>query len=250
MEKFEIRLGRFTLQPFRQLRLNGRPVSIGNKALEILSTLAAAKGEIVTKCELMNVVWSGLSIDENALQVHVVALRKALGADARLLVTVRGLGYRLDIGYTNDNHKSGLKQFDSLAVLAFVNMTGNPQLDYLGEGMAEELINTLSRIPGLKVSSRTSSFAFKNRNIDARQISDQLNVAALIEGSVRVAGERTRVTAQLIDAKDGNHIWSNNFDHEFADLLILQGDITAAIVQSLKRHIQPEQPIAKAMLAS
>ncbi len=248
MEKFEVRLGRLTLQPFRQLRLGGRVVPIGNKALEILSTLAAAKGELVTKCHLMNVVWSGLTVDENALQVHVVALRKALGDDAKLLVTVRGLGYRLDIGHTNDNHVTGLKLFHSLAVLAFVNMTGNPQLDYLGEGMAEELINTLSRTSGLRVSSRTSSFAFKNRNIDARQISEELGVAALIEGSVRIAGGRARVTAQLIDAEDGIHIWSKNFDHEFADLLTLQGDITDAIVQSLKRYIQPEQQTAKLML--
>lgn len=249
MQNLNIKVGRFTLQPFRQLRLNGRPVPLGNKALEILSTLAAAKGEIVTKCELMNVVWSGLSIDENALQVHVVALRKALGDDARLLVTVRGLGYRLEIGYTNDNHKTGFKQFGSLAVLAFVNMTGDPQLDYLGEGMAEELINALSRMPGLKVSSRTSSFAFKNRNIDVRQISDQLNVVAIIEGSVRIAGGRARVTAQLIDAEDGNHIWSKNLDHEFADLLMLQGDITDAIVESLKKYIQPEPHDMSLMLA-
>ena len=128
-------------------------------------------------------------------------------------------------------------------------MTGDPQLDYLGEGMAEELINALSRMPGLKVSSRTSSFAFKNRNIDVRQISDQLNVAAIIEGSVRIAGGRARVTAQLIDAEDGNHIWSKNLDHEFADLLMLQGDITDAIVHSLQRYIQSEPQNMPSMLA-
>ena len=249
MQNMNIKVGRFALQPFRQLRLDGRPVALGNKALEILSTLATANGEIVTKSELINLVWAGLSIEENALQVHVVALRKALGDDAKLLVTVRGLGYRLEVGYINDNHQTGFKQFGSLAVLAFVNMTGDPQLDYLGEGMAEELINALSRIPGLKVSSRTSSFAFKNRNIDVRQISDQLNVAAIIEGSVRIAGGRARVTAQLIDAEDGNHIWSKNLDHEFADLLILQGDITDAIMHSLQRYIQSEPQNMPALLA-
>jgi TolB-like protein len=248
MEKFDVRLGRFTLQPFRQLELDGCAVPLGNKALEILSTLAAAKGALVTKCELMNVVWSGLSVDENALQVHVVALRKALGDDAKLLVTVRGLGYRLDTGHVNDNHIVGSKTFNSLAVLAFVNMTGNPQLDYVGEGMAEELINALSRIDGLKVSSRTSSFSFKNRNIDARQISEELGVAALIEGSVRIAGGQVRVTAQLIDAEDGIHIWSKNFDHDVADLLTLQADITNAVVQSLKRYIQIDRQVDEEML--
>lgn len=250
MRNSEIRIGRFALVPFRQLSLNGRPVFLGNKALEILSTLAAAKGEIVTKSELMNVVWSGLSIEENALQVHVVALRKVLGDDARLLVTIRGLGYRLESGFTNDNNITGFRQFSSVAVLAFVNMTGNPQLDYLGEGMAEELINALSRMPDLKVSSRTSSFAFKNCYVDVRQIADELDVAAIIEGSVRVAGGQARITAQLIDAEDGNHIWSKNFDHEFADLLILQDDITDAVVQSLERYVHPKPSDVHARLTT
>ncbi|MEP7350865.1 MAG: winged helix-turn-helix domain-containing protein [Sphingorhabdus sp.] len=241
MEKSEVRVGRFTLQPYRQLRLDGFPVPIGRKALDILSTLAAAKGALVTKSELMDVVWPGLTVEENAIQVHVVALRKALGDDAERLITVRGLGYRLGLGGTDDVPATGLQARNSVAILSFVNMTGNPQLEYLGEGMAEELINTLSRTAGLKVPSRTSSFAFKGRTIDARQISSELGVATLLEGSVRIAGDRVRVTAQLIDAADGIHIWSQNFDHEFSDLLALQCDITSAIVQSLERYLQPEQ---------
>ena len=241
MEQPEVPLGRHSLLPFRQLSVDGHPVRLGNKALQILSTLAAAKGQLVTMGDLMNTVWSGLTVEDNAVQVHVAALRKALGTDANLLVTVRGLGYRLEAGCLNSPPLNGLKQLNSIAVLAFENMTGNPQMDYLGDGMAEELINALSRTGGLTVSSRTSSFAYKYRTVDARDICEQLGVDAMVEGSVRIAGQLTRVTAQLISAEDGVHIWSKNFDHEFSDLFELQSDITDSIVRSLQRFIRPAQ---------
>lgn len=233
MDQIEVTLGRHTLLPFRQLAYDHRPVPIGNKALQILSTLAAAKGQIVTKFELMDIVWSGLIVDENALHVHVAALRRALGSDASLLITVRGLGYRLDDRFAESRSVQDLRQYRSIAVLAFINMTGNPAMEYLGEGISEELINSLSSRPALKVPSRTSSFAFKHRNIDARQICEKLGVDALIEGSVRIDGGRARITAQLIDGEDGSHMWSSNLDHEFADLFDLQGDIAECIMRSL-----------------
>lgn len=237
MEQLEVTLGRHTLLPFRQLQLDHRPVPIGNKALQILSTLAAAEGQIVTKFDLMNIVWSGLIVDENALHVHVALLRRALGFDAKLLITVRGLGYRLERRFNDLSSLNGLKQYRSIAVLSFLNMTGNPQMDYLADGTAEELTNALSRRPGIKVSSRTSSFAFKDRHVDARQICEKLGVDALVEGSFRIAGGRARVTAQLIDGNDGTHVWSKNFDHEFADLFALQGDIASRIVRSLEKFL-------------
>lgn len=239
MEQPEVPLGRHSLLPFRQLNVDGHPVRLGNKALQILSTLAAAKGQLVTMGDLMNTVWSGLFVEDNAVQVHVAALRKALGADANLLVTVRGLGYRLEACSFHNPPSNSINQLNSIAVLAFVNMTGNPQMDHLGDGLAEELINALSRTDGLTVSSRTSSFAYKYRTVDARDICEQLGVDAMVEGSVRIAGKRARVTAQLISAEDGVHIWSKNFDHEFSDLFELQSDITDSIVQSLQRFIRP-----------
>lgn len=239
MENLEVTIGRHSLLPFRQLKFDRWPIPLGNKSLQILSTLAAAKGQVVTKCELMNIVWAGLIVEENALHVHITSLRKALGDDARLIVTVRGLGYRLDDRNAGDWSATSPRRYSSIAVLAFINMTGNPLMDYLGEGMAEELINTLSTTAGLKVSSRTSSFAYQRRNVDARYICKELGVEALVEGSVRMAGGLARVTAQLIDADDGTHVWSKNFDHEFADLFALQGDITDGIMQSLNTFIQP-----------
>jgi DNA-binding winged helix-turn-helix (wHTH) protein len=125
MKNYEVRVGRFALQPFRQLQLGETPIVIGRKALDILSTLAAANGRVVTKSELMDVVWPGLTVEENAIQVHVVALRKVLGDDAYLLNTVRGIGYRLDIGGTEESHVDNLHVRNSVAVLPFVNMTGD-----------------------------------------------------------------------------------------------------------------------------
>lgn len=241
MQQIEVPLGRHALLPFRQLNMDGCPVHIGNKALQILSTLAAAKGQIVTMGELMDAVWSGLIVEDNAVQVHVAALRKAMGNDSNLLVTIRGLGYRLDPDHNQAASPAGVKQLNSIAVLAFVNMTGDPHMDHVSDGMAEELINSLSRTDGLIVSSRTSSFAYKNRIIDARSICEELGVDALVEGSVRIAGAFARVTAQLISSKSGVHIWSENFDHEFCDLFELQSDVTASIVHSMQRFVRPSE---------
>ncbi len=232
-------IGRFTLDPYRQLLKDCAPITLGRKALYILSVLAEARGALVTKGELMEAVWPGLTVEENAIQVHIVSLRKALGDDAALLVTVRGSGYRLDTGVAITNQQESTNLLSSVAVLNFVNMTGDPQLEYLGDGVAEELINILSRNPGLKVTSRTSSFAYKHRQLDARQISSELGVGFLIEGSVRVSGDQMRVTAQLIDADDGLHILSNNFDHELSDLLVLQCDFADAIASAIDPHLGP-----------
>jgi TolB-like protein len=119
-------------------------------------------------------------------------------------------------------------------VLPFANLTGDPGKDYFGDGMAEELIHTLARVPGLKVPSRTSSFSYKGRNIDVRQIARDLEVGTVLEGSVRSAGERLRVTAQLVDGKTGYHLWSQSYDRQFEDLFKLQDELATAIVDTLR----------------
>jgi TolB-like protein/DNA-binding winged helix-turn-helix (wHTH) protein len=122
----------------------------------------------------------------------------------------------------------------SVAVLPFVNLTGDPTKDYLGDGVAEEIINVLTTVPGMKVPARTSSFAYKNRNVDIRRIAQDLGVRTVLEGSVREASSRLRVTVQLINAQDGLHIWSGSYDRQFTDLLKLQDDLAIAIVQALR----------------
>jgi TolB-like protein/DNA-binding winged helix-turn-helix (wHTH) protein len=122
----------------------------------------------------------------------------------------------------------------AVAVLPFANLTGDASKDYLGDGMAEELINTLARVPGLKVPARTSSFAYKGRNTNIRQIAQELGVGIVVQGSVRSAGDEIRITAQLINAADGLHIWSESYDRKFINLFKLQDDLARAIVAQLQ----------------
>jgi TolB-like protein/Flp pilus assembly protein TadD len=122
----------------------------------------------------------------------------------------------------------------AIVVLPFTNMSGDPENEYLCDGLAEELINALTRVDGLQVMAHSSSFSFKGRNVDAREIGRQLQVGTILEGSVRKAGDRLRVSAQLIDAAGGYHLWSEQYDHRFADVFAIEDEITQAILASLQ----------------
>jgi TolB-like protein/DNA-binding winged helix-turn-helix (wHTH) protein len=126
----------------------------------------------------------------------------------------------------------------SVAVMPFINLSGEPAKDYLGDGMAEELINTLAQVPGLKISARTSVFAYKGRNVDIRRIAQDLGVATILEGSVRSAGEHLRVSARLVDATSGYQIWSQDYDRQSADIFKLQDDLAGEIVQALRGYMK------------
>jgi TolB-like protein/class 3 adenylate cyclase/Tfp pilus assembly protein PilF len=124
----------------------------------------------------------------------------------------------------------------SIAVLPFVNMSRDPENEFFSDGISEEIINALTRVEGLKVTARTSSFAFKGKNADMREIGNELGVEALLEGSVRRSGDRVRVTAQLINAKDGFHAWSEVYDRQLADVFGIQDEISKAITDKLRLH--------------
>jgi TolB-like protein/Tfp pilus assembly protein PilF len=125
----------------------------------------------------------------------------------------------------------------SAAVLPFVNLSADPEQEYFCHGMAEEIINALAHVRGLRVIARTSSFAFKGRAEDVREIGAQLDVATLLEGSVRRSGDRLRITAQLINVADGSHLWSERYDRRLEDVFAIQEEIALAIVESLQVHL-------------
>jgi len=125
----------------------------------------------------------------------------------------------------------------SIAVLPFVNRSDDPQQEYFSDGISEELLNALTKIRGLRVAARTSSFAFKGKNQDITTIGEQLNVEAVLEGSVRKSGQRIRITAQLINVSDGYHLWSETYDRDLIDIFAIQDEISAAIVAALKVHL-------------
>ena len=122
----------------------------------------------------------------------------------------------------------------SIAVLPFANLSGDKENEYFSDGLAEEIITELTRIPGLKVIARTSAFAFKGRNEDVRRIAEALGVTKVLEGSVRRAGDRIRVTAQLISAADGTHMWSERYDRSMADVFAIQDEIAQSIAKTFR----------------
>jgi len=125
----------------------------------------------------------------------------------------------------------------SIAVLPFVNMSGDPGNEYFSDGLSEEILSLLTRIPGLKVIGRTSSFSFKGKNEDLRVIGQALGVKTVLEGSVRKSGDRVRITAQLIEVSDGTHIWSESYDRTMTDIFAVQDNVAAAIFDALQIHV-------------
>lgn len=130
----------------------------------------------------------------------------------------------------------------SIAVLPFVSMSANPEDGYFADGLSEEILNSLANVPGLKVAGRTSSFSYKGRDQDIRRIARELGVAHVIEGSVRRQGDRLRVTAQLIEAEGGFHLWSQTFDRELDDALAIQSEIADAVADKLRLSVLPRGP--------
>src|SRR6266853_4205283 len=201
----EVRFGAFRLDlGRRELSRGGDIVQVGSRAIDILCMLAAAKGGVVTKDEIMERVWPGLVVDESNIQVHVSALRKALdeGKDGlRYLIAVPGRGYRFLAPARlppNENEKEeaapqqNLPNPDrpSIAVLPFANLSGDPEQEYFADGIVEEITTALSRMRWLFVIARNSSFTFKGRAVDVKQVGRELGVRYVLEGSVRKAANR------------------------------------------------------------
>lgn len=239
--------GQFKFGPFRldghsrSLTRDGAPVSIGGRALDILVALAAAAGETVGKSALLDQVWPDQAVEENNLHVHISALRKALGEG--WIITVPSRGYRLSAPPDNPRTSepdTGLiseplawRNRPSVAVLAFSNMSGDPDQEYFSDGIADDIITELARSPALFVIARNSSFFYKGRQVTIKQIAGELGVRYVLEGSVRRSGSRVRVTAQLIDAETGNHIWAERYDRALEDVFAVQDEIRMAVVTAI-----------------
>jgi adenylate cyclase len=133
------------------------------------------------------------------------------------------------------------EEFSSVAVLPFVNLSNDPENEYFSDGMSEELLNLLCKLPQLTVASRTSSFSFKGKNVDMATVAQQLGVDVILEGSVRRSGGRVRITAQLIDAHADRHLWSGTFDRELQDVFAVQDEIAKSIVAALEISLSPAQ---------
>jgi adenylate cyclase len=251
MESEEISFGRFRLDPRRpELRRDGQPVRIHRHPLGILCALAEAKGKIVSKDELMARLWPGRIVEEGNLHVHISALRKSLdehGEAHSFVVTVPGRGYRLaDLtGLRSAQLANGalpaelpLPDKPSIAVLPFANLSGGPNQEYFADGMVEEIITALSRIRWLFVIARNSSFTYKDQAIDVKQIGRELGVRYVLEGSVRKAGGGVRITAQLIEAETGAHLWADRFDGSLEAIFDLQDQVAINVAGVIEPTLQ------------
>src|SRR5437899_2181173 len=141
------------------------------------------------------------------------------------------------------------KETPSIAVLPFVNMSRDEENEYFADGLSEELLNVLAKIRGLRVASRTSAFFFKGKDIDIPTVAQKLNVATVLEGSVRKAGKRVRITAQLIQVATDSHLWSETYDRELEDILAVQDDIAQSVVKELRSALMGEKRDASANAA-
>jgi TolB-like protein/DNA-binding response OmpR family regulator len=242
-------LGRFRLDfARRELLRDGQPLRLHRHPLSILCALAEARGGVVSRGELIARLWPGRTVEEGNLHVHVSALRKALdghGGGHSLIVTVLG-GYRLanpgsrSVHLAEDSVPPHLPLPDrpSIAVMPFQNFGGDPDEEYFADGMVEEIITALSRIRWLFVIARNSSFTYKDQAVDVKRIGRELGVRYVLEGSVRKAGGRVRITAQLIEAETEAHLWAERFDGSLEAIFDLQDQVAISVAGVIEPTLQ------------
>jgi TolB-like protein/Tfp pilus assembly protein PilF len=241
----------------RRVLRDGQTLALRGRAFDLLLALIERRDRMVGRDELLSLVWPGVVVEENNLTVQISALRKALGTDA--VVTVAGRGYRFALPITgNPAHETvphdaptesppeAVPEPDrpSIAVLPFEVLSEDPAIRFLADGLAEDVIAQLARVPGFLVISRGSSFRFRQRGDGLGTIARQLGVRYLVEGSLRRVGVRLRVSTQLVEAASGRVLWSGQLESEQGDAT----DLQEAIARGIITELEPELTRAEIML--
>jgi TolB-like protein/Tfp pilus assembly protein PilF len=236
----------------RELRRGLELISIGPKVFDLLVYLVQNRDRVVSKDDLLVSVWRGRIVSESTLTTHINAVRKAVGdsgEEQRLIRTVPRKGFRF-VGEVRERQKASstagredapqlaVPDKPSIAVLPFQNLSGDAEQEYFADGMAEEILTALSYCKSLFVIARNSSFAYKNKAVDVRQIARELGVRYVLEGSVRRAGDHLRFSAQLVDATSGTQIWAHRFDGAMGDVFKLQDAIAECVVAAIEPNVQ------------
>ena len=240
----------------RELRRGDYLVPVEPKAFDLMVHLIANRERVVSKDDLIAAIWNGRIVSDSALTTCINVARSAIGDSGgaqRLIKTLPRKGLRFvglvregelpaAVGGDQDAEPSkqplSLPDKPSIAVLSFTNMSADPDQHYFADGMAEEIITALSRCRSLFVIARNSSFSYKGKSIDVRQIGSELGVRYVLEGSVRRSGNRLRITGQLVDATSGVHIWADRFEGEMSDVFDLQDRITESVVGAIEPSVQ------------
>ena len=237
----------------RELTCGSRPIAVGPQVFDLLMYLVRNRAQVVSKDDLIAAVWGGRIVSESTMTSHINALRKAIGdsgEEQRLVRTIARKGYRF-VGDVREvdavesaapikPHAPALTLPDrpSIAVLPFVNLSGDPAQDYFVDGVVEDIIVAMSRMNSLFVIARNSSFTYKGRAVDVKQVGRDLGVRYILEGSLRQAANRVRITGQLVDATTGTNLWSERFEGRIGDIFALQDQLTTDVVGAIAPQLE------------
>src|SRR6266404_6873648 len=228
------------------------PVALGQRAIALLQILVEAAGNPISKDRLIEGAWPGLAIEESNLPVQIAALRRVFAeapGGERWIETLPRRGYRyvgpIAVKEQENQGAAGNEQpalappdKPSLAVTPFTNMSGDPEQEYFADGMVEEIITSLSRIKWLFVIARNSSFIYKGQAVSVGRVGRELGVRYVLEGSVRKAGERVRISGQLIETETSVHLWAERYDRRLDDVFALQDEITLNVVGAIEPSLR------------
>ncbi len=244
----------------RELRRGLEAVAVEPQVFDLLVYLVENRDRVVSKDDLIASVWGGRIVSDSTLTSRINAARKALGdsgEDQKLIRTIarKGLRFVGDVQMQpngadplpaadpppDESHepRPALPSPDrpAIAVLPFVNMSGDPEQEYFSDGISEDIVTALSKLRWFFVIARNSSFTYKGKAVHMKQIAEELGVGYVVEGSVRKGGERVRITVQLNDVATGSHIWAERYDRDLADVFAVQDEITEAIVAAIEPQL-------------
>jgi TolB-like protein len=239
----------------RQVIKDGKRLELTSKTYDVLELLVNKSGEIVTKEEILDRVWHGSFVEEANLPVHISKLRNILGKSKTepYIETVQGSGYRfitpvqivseeewqkhLPRVQAGQNEIQDKFDFDSIAVLPLQNENNDSAIDYLADGLTESFINSLSLVSNLRVIARHTVFPYKNKDVNIRELGDDLGVAAILTGRVRVIKDNLMISVELVQVKDGMQLWGLQFNQPFSDIPAIQVQIIAAASEKLKLEV-------------
>ena len=228
------------------------PVALGQRAIALLQILVEGGGNPISKDRLIESAWPGLAIEESNLPVQIAALRRVFAEEPggnSWIETLPRRGYRYvgpvavkqqenQSAAGNEQPALALPAKPSLAVMPFTNMSGDPEQEYFADGMVEDIITGLSRIKWLFVIARNSSFIYKGQAVNVGRVGRELGVRYVLEGSVRKAGERVRVSGQLIETETSVHLWAERYDRRLDDVFALQDEITLNVVGAIEPSLR------------
>lgn len=245
------------------LHVDGTVKDVEPQVFELIAFLVAHRGRLVAYDEIVEHVWKGRFISDAAIATRINAARKALGDDGtrqRVIRTIRGRGLRFELEARNipankvdDTHLRespigaraafgpvgpARSDMPSIAVLPFDNMSNDAEQGYLVDGIVDDIITGLSRVRQFFVIARNSTFTYKGKSVDVRQVGSELGVHYVLEGSVRKAGGKVRITGQLIETGTGHHIWADRFDGDLSDVFELQDQITSSVIGAIQPSIR------------